>query len=189
MTVDVRWRGAGLDRLVDEDHARLVASVAAWLRALGWLVEVEVSYSVFGERGSYDLIAFHPGRAMLLAIEVKTDIPSAEATLRKLDEKARLASKVARERFGWSARSVSRLLVVPGTRTLHRRIDRHRTLFDHALPLRSVVVRCWLKAPTDAMAGIWFASFSDGPRAVPGRSTPERGRVPKSRHANDGVAG
>src|SRR4051812_34494708 len=49
---DMRWRGAALDRLLDEDHANLVAAVAAILRALGWLVEIEVTYSSYGERGS-----------------------------------------------------------------------------------------------------------------------------------------
>ncbi len=41
--VTVNWRAGDLDRLVDEDHARLVAAVAALLRAAGWLVETEVT--------------------------------------------------------------------------------------------------------------------------------------------------
>lgn len=56
----LRWKGEGLDRLLDEDHARLVELVVLKLQALGWEVAVEVSFSRFGERGSIDVLAFHP---------------------------------------------------------------------------------------------------------------------------------
>ena len=102
MTLDVRRRGAELDRLIDEGHAALGARVAEKLRGWGWDVRVEVSYSEYGERGSIDLLAWHAATGSLLVIEVKTEIVSAESTLRKLDEKGRLAAKVARERFGWA---------------------------------------------------------------------------------------
>lgn len=49
----VLWRGPGLDRLLDADHSRLVGAGAERLRAPRWdQVLIEVSYSVFGERGS-----------------------------------------------------------------------------------------------------------------------------------------
>jgi transcriptional regulator with XRE-family HTH domain len=37
----VRWEGEGLDRLLDEGHARLVEVVVRVLAALGWQVPVE----------------------------------------------------------------------------------------------------------------------------------------------------
>src|SRR4051794_33367696 len=43
--LDLSWRGAALDRLLDEEHAGLVATVAAHMRHHGWLVELEVTYS------------------------------------------------------------------------------------------------------------------------------------------------
>src|SRR6476469_8372699 len=46
--LDLSWRGATLDRLLDEQHASIVAKVAAFLRTLGWGVELEVTYSEFG---------------------------------------------------------------------------------------------------------------------------------------------
>jgi hypothetical protein len=101
----------GADRLLDEAHAALVAEAAKRLRHLGWDVQVEVTYSHFGERGSFDILAWHPSSRVVLAVEVKTDMPSLEGTLRKLDEKARLAATVGREPFGWQARSVGRMLV------------------------------------------------------------------------------
>jgi hypothetical protein len=58
-----------------------------------------VSYSVYGERGSIDLLAWHPAIRTLLVIEVKTEVSSVEAMLRKHDEKVRLAPRVAAERF------------------------------------------------------------------------------------------
>src|SRR3954471_23298073 len=62
------WRGAALDRMLDEDHAGLVLVTAARLRRLGWFVELEVTYSEFGERGSIDVFAFHPSTGALLVI-------------------------------------------------------------------------------------------------------------------------
>ena len=70
--VEVRWQGAGLDRLLDEGHARLSGQVASHLRNWGWDVEVEVSFAHFGERGSIDLLAWHAPTATLLVIEIKT---------------------------------------------------------------------------------------------------------------------
>jgi transcriptional regulator with XRE-family HTH domain len=188
VTLDLRWRGAALDRLLDEDHAAIAARVATRLRALGWLVEIEVSYSEFGERGSYDLMAFHPRTGALLTVEVKTDLPSAEATLRKLDEKHRLAPKIARERFGWTAASVSRLLVMPATRTLRRRIEAHSALFEQALPLRTSATKRWLVKPDRAVGGIWFVPDIDGQSGIRRRLSPTRVRVPRRGQRNRAVA-
>jgi hypothetical protein len=58
----IRWDGEGLDRLLDEGHATLVDRVVAWLRAHGWEVAVEVSFARAGERGSIDILAWHPVR-------------------------------------------------------------------------------------------------------------------------------
>ena len=91
VVIGVRWRGAEVDRLRDEDHARIVASVIGRLEALGWLTATEVTYSDCGERGSIDVLAFHPATRTLLVIEVKTEIVSAEETIRRLDQKTRLA--------------------------------------------------------------------------------------------------
>src|SRR5260221_10725295 len=45
------WNGEAMDRLLDEDHAHLVERIVRWLERHGWAVAVEVSFSVFGERG------------------------------------------------------------------------------------------------------------------------------------------
>jgi transcriptional regulator with XRE-family HTH domain len=41
----VRWRGAGQDRLVDEDHSRLHASWKGLLERWGWEVVAEASFN------------------------------------------------------------------------------------------------------------------------------------------------
>ncbi len=64
----LRWRGEELDRLLDEAHVRLVDEVVRRLRALGWDVAVEVSFSRYGERGSIDVLAWHPVRRALVMI-------------------------------------------------------------------------------------------------------------------------
>jgi len=185
--LEIRWRGASLDRLLDEGHAALVAAVAESLRGLGWLVAIEVTYSEFGERGSFDLIAFHPVAKVLLVVEVKTDLPSAEATLRKLDEKARLATRVARDRLGWQPTAVARVLVVPESATLRRRIARHQVLFGRVLPQRNVAIRRWLAHPAGTMSGLWFLSLRDRRVGISGRRTRERVRRPKSTVTNPPV--
>jgi transcriptional regulator with XRE-family HTH domain len=186
--VDLSWRGAALDRMLDETHSGVVGTVAAHLRKLGWLVEIEVTYSEFGERGSIDVFAFHEATGTLLVIEVKTDLPSTEATLRKLDEKERLAPDIARKRFGWRARSVARIVVMPDTSTLRRRIARHSDVFDPSLPGRGNAIRSWLRAPSGPMSGLWFVSVCNGGAGRRAQIAPSRVRTRKGQSASTGIA-
>jgi transcriptional regulator with XRE-family HTH domain len=69
----IRWQGADLGRLLDARHAAMHESMARFLGGLdGWQFEPEVSFSIYGERGIIDILAWHPGRRMLLVIELKT---------------------------------------------------------------------------------------------------------------------
>jgi hypothetical protein len=183
----VSWRAGDLDRLLDEDSAVVVAAVVRDLRRAGWLVETEVTYARYGERGSYDVLAFHPAIGVVLVVEVKTDFPSAEATLRKLDEKTRLAPAVARERFGWRVRAVSRLLVMPDQRTLRRRVERHRELLDGSLPDRSVAVRQWIQRPAGTISGLWFLSTTNLGSRIQKPGGRSRVRVARNRHSAIGL--
>jgi transcriptional regulator with XRE-family HTH domain len=152
----LRWRGGDLDRLLDEGHAYLVGRTIELLRGLGWEVRAEVSFSVYGERGSIDILAWHPGSRSLLVIEVKTAIISLEETVRKHDQKARLASRVASDSFGWQPANVSRLVVLPDLSTARRRVDRHAAVLSTAYPARGSGLRGWLRVPTGALAGLMF---------------------------------
>ena len=162
----VRWRGTALDRLVDADHSHLVGLSAERLRRLRWEPMVEASYSVFGERGSIDLLAGMEDRRAVVVEEVKTSLVSLEATLRKLDEKVRLvAERLCWERFGWSPRSVGRILVLPDDTSARRAVARQAAILEVALPARGPVVRRWLRTPEGNIAGILFVPV--GSRVVP----------------------
>ena len=179
LVIEVRWRAGALDRLLDEDHARLAAALASHLVRAGWEVHVEVTYSHFGERGSFDILAYWPAMQLVLVIELKTDLASAEGTLRKLDEKVRLASVIGRERFGWPIRDVARLVVMPEASTLRRRVVRHHGLFDRVLPARGANIRRWVASPDGPLSGLWFLSLSGASVGVQSRGGRERVRRPK----------
>jgi transcriptional regulator with XRE-family HTH domain len=79
--IRLRWRGEQLDRLIDEAHAAIVEATVVLLKRHGWIVEVEVSFAIWGERGSIDVLAFHPEFGALLVIEVKASVPDSQATI------------------------------------------------------------------------------------------------------------
>jgi transcriptional regulator with XRE-family HTH domain len=190
VTVRLLWQGEGLDRLLDGAHADLTERMLSRLRSLGWEVASEVTFNILGERGTIDILAFHPPTGSLLVIEIKSVVPDLQAMLGTLDRKVRLAAAIARER-GWLVRSVSRLLVLPDDRTARRRVQRHAATFDATLPVRSVNVRRWLAAPAGPLAGVLFLTNGHqtstrhrvvGPRRVSGRETrtSPRGRATSS---------
>lgn len=179
------WNGEGLDRLLDADHAAIVEQVVRILRAARWHVATEVSFSIFGERGSIDILAFHPGSRVLLVVEVKSVVPDVQATLVTLDRKERLGLQIARER-GWDASTTARLLVISNARTARRRIEQHAATFGNALPDRARAIRRWLAAPDPRrrLLGLWFLS-SDSQAVARQRvrrraTTAERGPAPRS---------
>ncbi|MBA3876210.1 MAG: hypothetical protein C0498_04610 [Anaerolinea sp.] len=172
-----RWRGGDLDRLLDEAHARLVGVAVELLTAAGWAVEVEVTYAVDFEQGSIDILAWHSGSAALLAVEVKSELVSVEETLRRHDAKARLAARIAVERFGWRGRTVARLLVLPEGTTPRRRVARHDAVLARAYPLRSIDARAWLSAPTTAQGSLVFLPSPPSNRARGRSGSPTRKRV------------
>lgn len=111
LEVRLLGRAGDIGRLADEDHARLVEWLAAWLRARGFLVELEASYSEWGERGRVDLLAFHPQTGTLLLVEVKTRLIDLQELIGGIGVKERLAATLARRR-GWTASQVVVLLAI-----------------------------------------------------------------------------
>jgi hypothetical protein len=153
------WRGAELERLLDTEHARLVAEVARRLEALGWEVALEVTYSEYGERGSIDVLGLRPGARAVVVVEVKTEIPSAEAMGRKLDEKARLAPAIVRKRYGWTPIALCQVVVMPESMRLRRLVDRSAVI-GRMFPAKPRRIRAWLRRPHGSLAGTWFLSIS-----------------------------
>jgi hypothetical protein len=153
--VRVLWQGEELDRLLDRAHAQLVDEVVRRLHAAGWVAEPEATYQVASERGSIDVLAWHPAIGHVLVVEVKSTIPDVQSLLAGINRKARVAPIVAGYR-GWGRGPVSRLLVLPDDRTVRRRVGRFAATFDAVLPERSVAVRRWIRSPDRPLAGILF---------------------------------
>jgi transcriptional regulator with XRE-family HTH domain len=170
LEIRLTWNGEALDRLLDAGHAALVEAIVARLKIAGWECAVELSFSVWGERGSVDVLAFDPVSRTVLVVEVKSVVPDVQAMLMTLDRKARLAPELARQR-GWNAVGVGRLLVIGESRTSRRRVEAHQAIFDAALPARGIAVRQWLRAPIGQLPirGLIFLSS--------GRPTAARHRV------------
>ena len=158
----VTWRGGDLDRLLDEGHAAVCTACAELLRRSGWEVLTEVTFSIYGERGSIDLFAWHAATRTLLVIEIKTEITSAEETFRRLDVKVRLAPRICRERFGVSRAVVGRMLVVADTSANRARVGRLGTLLDGTYSARGDALREWISRPVGAIGGVLFLNTANG---------------------------
>lgn len=179
LVVEVHWQGADLGRLIDRGHAQLVERIAARLVAAGWLVQMEVSFNHYGDRGSCDLVAWHAATRTLLIVEAKTRLGNVQETLHRLDVKARLASVIAAQ-LNWPQPAAgARALVLAEDRTSRRVIQRHATVFA-TFGTRGWAARRWLKRPSGAsMTLLWFESLSDSGE---GRTT--RGERVRARHAD-----
>lgn len=156
--LDVRYRGGLGDRLTDASHARLVDLVVSVLRRAGWLVQLEFGFSVYGERGSVDILAWHLATRTLLVIEVKSRFTDLQAMLQSLARKLRLVPAVARAELHWDAAFVARVVVAYASHGNRSVISRHAAMFEAALPARSVAIRRWLRAPSGPIAGVWLVS-------------------------------
>jgi len=161
ISVRVLSHGEDLDRLLDAGHAAIVEHVTQLLRSRGWEVVPEATFNVYGDRGSIDVLAYHPATGALLVVEVKSVVPDVQATLSGIDRKARVAATVARDR-GWRVTFVSRWLVVAGDRTSRRRIERHAETFRAALPAGTIELRRWAVSPAESIAGIMFVPRTTG---------------------------
>ena len=169
LVVSLRWRGADLDRLADEGHARLVGRTTELLRHLGWDVKIEVSYAEYGERGSIDILAWHRGTRTVLVVEVKTELTAIEQTLRKHGEKTRLAERIAAGQLGWRPAIIASLLVLPARSTARRRVARHESVMTAAYPIRGAAVREWLRRPDSPMSGLLHLEDTSPPQTRTGR--------------------
>ena len=149
-----RSRGAQLDGLLGARHAALAEAMVDRLRRMdGWVVRPEVSFSIYGERGVVDLVAWHAASRALLVIELKTAIVDIGEILGTFDRKVRLAREIARG-LGWEAATVSACLIVGHSSTNRRRVAEHRSVFRAALPDDGRSLRHWLARPNDAVHAV-----------------------------------
>jgi len=152
ISLDGRWRGGALARLLDADHALIQNAFKVILERAGWVVVPEVTFNWYGDRGSYDLLAWHPLTGVLLVVEIKTVLADVQGLLRPLDVKLRRARDTARN-MAWQPRAVVGCLVIAEGSTSRRRIQRHAALFAR-FALRGRSASAWLKAPAVGPAGL-----------------------------------
>jgi transcriptional regulator with XRE-family HTH domain len=152
----VRWDGADLARLLDARHAAMHEAVAGLLASAdGWVFEPEVSFSLHGERGIIDILAWHPGRRMLLVIELKTEIVEVGMLLSKMDQRRRLAGNVARP-FGWDPVAISTWVVLADSRTNRRALAAHRRVLRAKFPIDGRSIRRWMRDPRERIDALGF---------------------------------
>ncbi len=169
-----RWRGGDLDRLVNARHAALAEVCVQRLRTIGgWEVRPEVSFSIYGERGIIDLLAWHAGSRSLVVIELKTEIVDVGELLGTFDRKVRLAREIGFD-LGWRAKTVSACLVVAEGRTNRRRIEAHAGLIRSALPHDGRHFWPWLASPSEWVRAIVVVSDQHHGRPRTSLSTPRR---------------
>jgi len=167
ITITARSRGADLDRLVHAGHASLHESVARWFgtELPTWVLEPEVTFSIYGERGIIDILAWHAGRRALLVIELKTDVVEVETLISQMGRRRRLARQIAADR-GWDPLTVSVWVIVAAGRTNRARLARHRAVLRNAFPTDGRTVGSWLRDPDRAIAALSLWDRSGVPVAA-----------------------
>jgi transcriptional regulator with XRE-family HTH domain len=149
-----RWRGGEVDRMLGRRHSLLHEAFARHLRAqVGWTFRPEVSYSIYGERGVIDMLAWHERRAMVLVVEFKTELVDVNDLVGSMDRRRRLAIRIARD-MGWDAGAASCLIVLVGSRTNRRRVAEHRTILRAAFPTDGRHLAGWLRDPREAVSAL-----------------------------------
>jgi hypothetical protein len=138
-----------------EELARLFDSVPEWTAI------PEVTFSIYGERGAVDILAWHAPTRTLLVIELKTEIVDVQETVGTLDRKVRLAADIAAER-GWKPATVASWLVVADSATNRRRVQAHRSMLRAVFPVDGRSILGWLRAPRGTVAALSFLSSTRG---------------------------
>lgn len=161
LVVEIRWRGAELDSLVDRVHAALVTATAERLRRAGWVTFAEVSFNHFGDRGRCDLVAWHPEERMPLIVEVKSRLGNLQEALGRQAVKARLGTVIAEQLGLARPRLVVPAFVLAEDGANRRLVGRHAVVFQRYAVRGRAALR-WIRRPTAAVSGLlWFESSPD----------------------------
>ena len=179
----VTWQGGELDRLLNARHSALHESVARFFAGLaGWVIAPEVSYSIRGERGIIDILAWHAPTRTLLVLELKTEIVDVNDLMGRVDQKRRLAATVARDR-GWIAARVAVWVIVGDSAMNRRRVRNHASTLRSAFPSDGRSIHGWLHNPDVAMRCVSFWANAPDERTNQGVATVRRIRRPKPSEA------
>jgi transcriptional regulator with XRE-family HTH domain len=166
------WHGGDLGRLLNARHAAFHEAMAERLSGCSsWAFEPEVSFSIQGERGVIDVLAWHAATGSLLVIELKTEIVDVNDLMTTVDRRRRLAPRIAADR-GWHPKSVSVWVAVADSRTNRRRFARHAAVLRSKLPDDGDRVRGLLAEPTapiTAMSFMTVEQLAHGGTPIAGR--------------------
>jgi transcriptional regulator with XRE-family HTH domain len=175
VVLDLRHRLPFVEPLQrDAAHALCVAYVQRRLERDGWIVLREVEVEDGPARGWIDLLAWHPGRHLLLVIEVKTEIRDLGAIERTVQWYRRGAVSAARAR-GWQPRIVGVWLVLLWTEANEAALAMNRDALAQSFPRRAPEL---LDDPGDPRPGLALIDPSSRRRAwlvrsrIDGRRTP-----------------
>ncbi len=173
-----RWRAGDLDRLLNSKHSALHEQVARMFRDQfkAWRFEPEVSFSIFGERGVIDILAWNPEHRALLVIELKTDIVDVNELVGGVDRKRRLARDIGRDR-GWDAVTSSSWVIVSNGRTNRARIAAHGAMLHAAYPVDGRAIRAWLRTPNRPISALSMWQNDHAGTAMPHIAARRRVRV------------
>ena len=152
----IRWQGSDLVRLLNARHSAMHEAMARQFATIGgWVAEPEVSFSVYGERGIIDILAWHPVARIVVVVELKTELVDINEMMGTLDRKRRLAYGIARDR-GFEAMAVGVWLVIADTRTNRRALAAHATVLRTKYPADGRTIRRWLRRPAGEVRALSF---------------------------------
>lgn len=184
LELDARWRGGDLERHLTARHSAMAEELTGWLlRRPDWTVRPEVSFSIWGERGVVDLIAWHAARRTMLLIELKTEIVDVGDLMATADRRRRLAPRIASE-LGWRPIAIGYWVAVAESTTNARRVRDHRAVLRTAFPSDWRAIRAWLREPVGPMAGLSLRAS----RRLPSDRNAIVKRVGKPRRPRVGLA-
>jgi hypothetical protein len=158
----VRWQGGDLGRLLNARHSAMHEAVAHLFASLdGWTMEPEVSFSIYGERGVIDILAWHPVRRTLLVIELKTELVDVNDLMGSVDRKRRLALDIARDR-GWKPLTVSTWVAIADGTTNRRAVGVHAATLRVKFPADGRTLARWLRSPSARIDALGFLPYVQG---------------------------
>jgi transcriptional regulator with XRE-family HTH domain len=157
LDIVLRWNGADLDRLLNAGHSAMHELVVGILTEAGWEVVPERSFSIWGERGVIDIVAWRAPSRTLLIVELKTEIVEVQRLIGTVDRYRRLAPQVVRD-LGWEPVTVGVWVAVAESPTNRRRLGEHAGVLRAAFPSDGRTVAGWLRRPSSPLLALSFLS-------------------------------
>jgi transcriptional regulator with XRE-family HTH domain len=176
LDIALRWEGSELDRLLNAGHSAMHEVVVGRLVSAGWQVVPERSFSMWGERGVVDLLAWHAPSRSLLVIELKTEIVEVQRLIGTVDRYRRLAPSIVSD-LGWEPIAVCAWVAVAESPTNRRRLSEHASVLRAAFPSDGRTVPGWLQRPSGSLLALSFISDARVANRTAARSSRRRVRV------------